>query len=167
VDADLDALLAACRPQVVYLHNPADKHDTHVAVFARALAALRRLPADRRPARVIGCEVWRGLDWLTGPARVEMALDGHAELSQALFQAFESQINGGKRYDQAIPGRWQSNAVFSDSHGTDEHQALALGMDLSPLMKDEALTVDAYLDGQLSAFKADVLQRLHRCGGGS
>src|SRR6187551_3740410 len=32
VKADLAAVVAACPAQVVYLHNPADKHDTHVAV---------------------------------------------------------------------------------------------------------------------------------------
>ena len=33
-------------------------------MLAHSLAALRRLPADQRPKRVLGCEVWRDLDWL-------------------------------------------------------------------------------------------------------
>ena len=41
VIADLRAVLETARPQVVYLHNPADRHDTHVAAFCRALSALR------------------------------------------------------------------------------------------------------------------------------
>ncbi len=37
VTADLAQIFAGCRPEVVYLHNPADKHDTHVAVLLRSL----------------------------------------------------------------------------------------------------------------------------------
>ncbi|MEO5958789.1 MAG: PIG-L family deacetylase, partial [Opitutaceae bacterium] len=33
VAADLAAIFGGCRPSVVYLHQPADKHDTHVACF--------------------------------------------------------------------------------------------------------------------------------------
>ena len=39
----------AARPQVVYLHNLADKHDTHVGVALRSLAALR--PVAREVSR--------------------------------------------------------------------------------------------------------------------
>ena len=53
--ADLKAIFETVRPEVLYVHNPADKHDTHVAVCLRALAAIRSLPKDRRPARVLGC----------------------------------------------------------------------------------------------------------------
>src|SRR5206468_3034099 len=65
VQSDLAEIFRVARPEVVYLHQPADKHDTHIAVFAHALAALRALPPAQRPARVLGCEVWRDLDWLT------------------------------------------------------------------------------------------------------
>src|SRR6185312_11384368 len=54
VAADLGAIFGGCAPQIVLLHNPADKHDTHVAVFLRCLEALRSLPAARRPRRVLG-----------------------------------------------------------------------------------------------------------------
>jgi LmbE family N-acetylglucosaminyl deacetylase len=42
---DLVQLLAAARPEVVYAHNPADRHDTHVATALRVISALRQLPA--------------------------------------------------------------------------------------------------------------------------
>ena len=48
---DLLEILSATRPDVVYTHNPADKHDTHIGVLAHSIAALRKLPADRRPKR--------------------------------------------------------------------------------------------------------------------
>ena len=34
---DLKEILAATKPDVVYTHNPADKHDTHVGVVVAAL----------------------------------------------------------------------------------------------------------------------------------
>ena len=59
---DLYTILSTTTPEVVYLHNPADKHDTHIAVTLRAIAAMRKLPHSQRPKKVIGCEVWRHLD---------------------------------------------------------------------------------------------------------
>ena len=47
---ELKEILAATRPQVVYAHNPADKHPTHIAVLRAALEAMREHP----PPRVIG-----------------------------------------------------------------------------------------------------------------
>src|SRR5215831_3407352 len=41
---DLAQILSVAHPRVVYLHNLADKHDTHVAVALRSIAALRSLP---------------------------------------------------------------------------------------------------------------------------
>ena len=38
---DLTQILRAAQPEYVYLHNPADKHDTHVGVALRSIAALR------------------------------------------------------------------------------------------------------------------------------
>jgi LmbE family N-acetylglucosaminyl deacetylase len=61
---DLQQILRAVRPKFVYLHNLADKHDTHVAVALRSIAALRAVRPDVQPTRVYGCEVWRDLDWL-------------------------------------------------------------------------------------------------------
>ncbi|HYD85215.1 MAG TPA: PIG-L family deacetylase, partial [Opitutus sp.] len=55
VVADLTAIFGGCRAEVVYLHNPADKHDTHVAVLLRCLEALRALPLAQQPQRVLGC----------------------------------------------------------------------------------------------------------------
>ena len=60
--SDLFAILAETEPDIVYLHNPADKHDTHVASMLRSMEALRRLPDAKKPDKVYGCEVWRNLD---------------------------------------------------------------------------------------------------------
>src|SRR5450432_4204599 len=113
--ADLTAILEITRPEVVYTHNLADKHDTHVAVALRLLAALRRMPKAHRPRRVIGCEVWRDLDWLCYQDKVVMPVDGHPGLGDALLGVFDSQISGGKRYDLAVRGRRLAHATFFES----------------------------------------------------
>ena len=45
---DLKQILAATRPEVVYTHNLADKHDTHLGVVIAALQAMRELPPEAR-----------------------------------------------------------------------------------------------------------------------
>ena len=134
VVADLLAILRETRPEVVYTHNLADKHDTHVAVCLRVIAACKALPAPERPKRIIGCEVWRDLDWLCDSDKVVMPVSRHENLHAALMGVFDSQIAGGKRYDLATAGRRRAHATYFESHGTDEHSALIWGMDLTPLL---------------------------------
>jgi LmbE family N-acetylglucosaminyl deacetylase len=160
---DLYAVLAACRPGVVYTHNLADKHDTHVAVTLRVLAACRRLPASQRPGRVIGCEVWRDLDWLVDADKVLMAVDGHENLQAALMGVFDSQIAGGKRYDLATAGRRKAHATYSESHGTDQNSGVIWGMDLTPLLEESADPAALVL-GHIRRFEADVAARLKKLG---
>jgi LmbE family N-acetylglucosaminyl deacetylase len=165
VIADLQALLTLARPQVVYLHNPADKHDTHVAVFLRALAALRTLPPDTRPDKVYGCEIWRALDWLNDEDKVVLPVDKHPNLAAALSGVFDSQIVGGKRYDLAVNGRRMANATFFESHAADKSEALSWAMDLTPLVIDPDRDIAAYTNAFIDRFKSDVNTRLAAMGG--
>ena len=160
VAADLKAIFAACRPQVVYLHQPCDKHDTHVAVLLRSLEAMRALPAADRPKRVVGVEAWRGLDWLMDNEKVPLDCAAHPELALKIMQVFESQIVGGKRYDLAAIGRRQANATFHTSHATDKYTELAWAMDLTPLVANEKLSVEEFALGTIDRLRKDVADRL-------
>ena len=162
VVADLTAILRASAPEVVYLHNPADKHDTHVACFARCLSALRSLPKRLRPKAVYGCEVWRNLDWLPDADKVLLNDSANPRLAAKLIEAFESQIVGGKRYDLAIAGRRLANATFHTSHATDRATALTWAMDLTPLMRDDKLSIEKYTLGHIDRLRADVSARLKK-----
>jgi len=157
---DLKEILAATKPEVVYTHNPADKHDTHVGVVIAALQAMRELPRDQRPKRVIGCEVWRNLDWLPDAEKVLMDVSGRDNLAAALNGVFDSQIAGGKRYDLATLGRRSANATFFESHATDAASQLIFGMDLTPLVTDETLDVVEFVCGFIDRFNADVKTKL-------
>ena len=160
--ADLVALLEAMRPQTVYLHQPADKHDTHVAVFAHALKALRALPADKHPERLIGCEGWRNLDWLMDDEKVALDTGAFPGIAAALLGVFDSQNTGGKRFDLALPGRRQSNATYYDPHVIDQYQGLTWGIDLMPLLKDPNLSPTSFIQQSIERFRSDVSERLNR-----
>jgi LmbE family N-acetylglucosaminyl deacetylase len=157
---DLLKILNATRPDVVYTHNPADKHDTHIGVTIAALQAMRELPRERRPKQVIGCEVWRDLDWLPDSEKVIMDVSGHEPLAAALNGVFHSQIAGGKRYDLAITGRRAANATFFDSHTTDAATQVIFGMDLTPLVVDDSVEISSFVCRMIERFHADVRQKL-------
>lgn len=165
VAADLALLFGGCRAEVVYLHQPADKHDTHVACFLRCIEALRALPQDRRPARVLGVEGWRDLDWLADDEKVAMDASAQPELAEKLVAVFESQIAGGKRYDLAAVGRRAANATFHTSHATDQASAISWAMDLTPLVADDTLNVREFALGHIDRLRADVAARIERFGG--
>ena len=157
---DLLAILAAARPRVVYTHNPADKHDTHIAVVLPVIQAIRELPRDQRPAAVHGCEVWRNLDWLGDAEKIVHDVSGHENLAAALNGLFDSQIAGGKRYDLAVLGRRRANATFFESHDVDQSDALAFAMDLTPLAHDDSLDILEFVTGFIDRFRADVVAKL-------
>ncbi len=157
---DLKQILTDTRPDVVYTHNPADKHDTHIGVTVAALQAMRELPRDQRPKQVIGCEVWRNLDWLPDEHKVLMDVSGRDNLAAALNGVFDSQIAGGQSYDLATLGRRAANATFFNSHATDASTQVIFGMDLTPLVADESIDIVAYVSDLLEQFHDDVRIKL-------
>jgi LmbE family N-acetylglucosaminyl deacetylase len=164
VVADLKKVLDAARPQVIYTHNLADKHDTHVSVALRTIRALRELPKEARPQRLYGCEVWRNLDWLNDEDKVIFNVQERENLAMSLVGVFDSQICGGKRYDLATWGRRRANATYLASHSVDETTAVIFGLDLTPLIENEKLNPSEYVLGFIDRFKQDVSTRLAKLG---
>lgn len=161
---DLKKLLLAAKPHVIYTHNLADKHDTHVATALRVIRALRELPKEARPERLYGGEVWRGLDWMNDEDKVVFNVEAHENLAAALLGVFDSQICGGKRYDLATLGRRRANATYLASHGVDESTSLNFGMDLTPLIENDQLDVGQYVKVFIDRFAAEVSHRLAKLG---
>ncbi len=162
---DIARLLQAARPQVVYTHNLADKHETHIGVALKVIEAIRTLPTPERPQKLYGCEVWRDLDWLVDSDKVAFDCSAQENLQVALVSLFDSQVTGGKRYDLATMGRRRAHATYHASHATDVTTGLSFGMDLSPLIQDDGLDVVAYTQAYLNRFAQDVSQRLERLRG--
>lgn len=161
---DLKAILVAARPQIVYTHNLADKHDTHVAVALRTLQAIRELPSDWRPSILWGGEVWRDLDWMTDADKVPLDCSPHENLQAALLGVFDSQICGGKRYDLATMGRRKAHATYYATHGVDTTTGLNFAMDMTPLLQDDTLTPGELVQQRIDAFAAEVADRLGKLG---
>jgi LmbE family N-acetylglucosaminyl deacetylase len=162
--ADLRQILEACRPELVYTHNLADKHDTHVAVTLKLLAAIRSLPKGSRPKKLVGCEGWRDLDWMDDADKLAMDVGGDDALAEALMGAYQSQLKA-KRYDLATLGRRRAHATYFQSHAADQAQALTFGMDLTPLILDDSLDPWALLAGHLRKFEADMKGRILKLKG--
>jgi len=162
VVADLNQLFGAAKAKVVYTHNLADKHDTHVSVALRVIQAIRNLPADARPEKVYGCEVWRGLDWLNDDDKVVFDVSPHENLAMSLVGVFDSQICGGKRYDLATAGRRRANATYLASHATDVANSVIFAVDLTPLIKDDKLDPATYINSFINCFSQEVAARVSK-----
>jgi LmbE family N-acetylglucosaminyl deacetylase len=161
---DLALLLKVARPRWVFTHNLADKHDTHVSVALRVIAAIRRLPEAERPQKLYGCEVWRDLDWMVDSDKMPFDLSAHDSLQVALLSVFDSQIVGGKRYDLASMGRRRANATYFESHGVDLNSGMSYAMDLTPLIVDTEKDILSYVKEHIQRFAQDVADRIKRLG---
>ncbi len=159
---DLVLLLTMAQPEVVYTHNLADKHDTHVGVTLKVIEAIRRLPAGDRPRHLYGCEVWRDLDWLVDSDKVAFDCSAGENLQAALVGLFDSQVSGGKRYDLATLGRRRAHATYHASHDTDVATSLVFGMDLTPLIQNPNQNINAYVQEFTDRFAQDAQARLNR-----
>jgi LmbE family N-acetylglucosaminyl deacetylase len=159
----LEQILLMTQPEVLYTHNPADKHPTHVAVCMATLEAVLRVPPYSRPKKVYGCELWCDLDWLCAEDKIALDVSAHPELAKQLNACFESQISS-KRYDRAVLARRRANATFYDAHSADSFDQLWFAMDLTPLIEnenvDDALDLQSFVKAKLERFQQSVLKAL-------
>lgn len=148
-------LLMKIRPEFLYTHNLADKHETHVAVALRTIAAVKRMPEEIRPRVFVALEVWRSLDWVCDEDKVRIDTARYPEVARELLTVHRSQVDGGKRYDNAAIGRRFANATFFASHDTDECVSMNFGLDLMPLVNGSQSPTE-FIDGYIDGFKAEV-----------
>ncbi len=159
---ELAMLIKMAQPEVLYTHNLADKHDTHIGVVTKVIKAIRTLPKTVRPKQLLGCEVWRNLDWVNDDEKVYLDVSGHPNLASSLVEIFDSQIIGGKRYDAATIGRRLANATFNASHAVDESTALTYAIDLTELITDDSQDIATFISDYIARFQADVMQRIKK-----
>ena len=157
---DISSILKETNPRIVYTHNPVDKHDTHIAVLYAAICAMRELPIEERPEQILGCEVWRDLDWMPDEDKVALDVSQRENLANALVGVFDSQITGGKRYDRAAVGRRYANATFFYAEGKDKAEQLTFAMDLTPVINDDSINFIEYVMNYLDKFRNDVHSNL-------
>ncbi len=159
VVADLVKILESTRPHVLYLHNPADRHETHLAVLLACLEALHKVSAAAHPKEIYGCEVWGDLDWVPASHIVRLPCHAPAALGSSLLNCFQSQIEGGKRYDRAALGRRHAQATFGNPTQPDSDEEIVLALDLRPLLKTKS-SLTEFLAPTLDLFRKQTLARL-------
>ena len=159
---ELKGLILAAKPEVIYTHNLADKHDTHIGVVTKTIKAIREIDPSLRPKKLYGCEVWRNLDWLLEEDKVLFDTSAHPNLASALVEIFDSQIVGGKRYDLGAIGRRRANATYTESHSIDEAEQMIYGMDLTPLIENDDLDISEFILSFIDKLKADVQTRVNK-----
>ena len=156
---ELVEIILATSPDVVLTHNFADKHITHVAVAMRTLAALRKIPVEKRPKLVYSMEVWQALDWVRDTDKKLFDTSRDEFLQAGLLGVYHSQIAGGKRYDLAGLGRKRANATYFASHATDDFDAAEYALDITALVNSD-MTPAEFIGGHIDSFRDDINERL-------
>jgi LmbE family N-acetylglucosaminyl deacetylase len=159
---ELASILHKARPLNLYTHNPADKHDTHQAVMAATVHAVRELAPTHRPARFVGIEGWRDLDWLGDGEKLRLDATPYIDLAARFAAVYESQIEGAKRYDVAIQGRRRANATLHGIRVADEAEEVIVAIDLTPLLRNDDLDPVDYTLSAIERFRDDVEGSLRR-----
>lgn len=154
---DICQIINEYKPKIIYTHNPADKHNTHIKVLETALYAIRKLPNHVRPKKLYGCECWRDLDWLSDEDKVVFDLSGYGDLLISVLAKHVSQIEGGKRYDLAAHGRRLANATFFRSHKVDSFKLANFGIDMTELIENNNLNLKQFILQKINNFKNDIL----------
>ena len=132
------------RPEVIYTHSILDKHPTHIGVVLKVIEALRQLPKEYQPKFFYGCEVWRGLDWISDDRKIGFNVSRNEKLQKKILDVFKSQIAGGKAYTKASVGRRYANATYFQSHSVDSFKMISYGIDMRPLLKNPQLSVKEF-----------------------
>ena len=156
----LENILLKAQPEVLYTHNPADKHPTHVAICQATIEAVHRIPPLSRPKKVYGCEVWRGLDWLADEDKIALDVSSHPALARKLNACFDSQIAGGKNYSDAVIGRRHANASFYKSHSVDGVDQIWYAMNLTEPCHDNSIDLKEFVLQKVKALQESIATSL-------
>lgn len=80
---DYIEIIRELKPRVIYTHSILDKHPTHIGVALKVIEALRGLSKEYMPEEFYGCEVWRGLGWIS---------DGKEKILNGLKRPFNGKM---------------------------------------------------------------------------
>ncbi len=157
---DLKEIIKKTRPEVIYTHNLADKHLTHIGVVISVIQALRELDDEYLPRKFYGCEVWRNLDWVPDSLKVVLPVQASEESCRELLGVYKSQIAGGKRYDLASIGRMHANATFLDAHQVDTFDFATYAIDLLPLVTYRNKDIEEYICDHIDLLKKEIQENI-------
>ncbi len=158
--AEISDIIQASSPQVIYTHNPFDKHLSHVATLECVVSAILELAPQDRPKKLIGCEVWRSLDWLPQKRKLIFEIDAEAQIRDQLLECFPSQSGESKNYSKAVQGRRICNATFLDSYNKDQFLQVEYAIDLSEVISQKPVSLHNFSNRVLEEFKTEIFLNL-------
>ncbi len=153
----LKQVIEETRPQAIYTHNLFDKHKSHVSVACHMIEAVRQL--SFQPKMFVGCEVWRGLDWIGDHNKICLSIE-NTKLVDQLISQHRSQTAGGKNYAEATLGRMLANATFYDSSSVDTSSHQWYAVDYLPFLTNTDLSTSDYISQAIDQYRQDQLQQL-------
>lgn len=152
-------LITKTQPQIIYTHNLADKHLTHIGVAIATIKAIRLLPKNLQPQKLYGCEVWRSLDWLPDSEKIAHDISPAQNLMMKILATYQSQISGSKNYHEATLGRKIANAVYFEAHDIDTSSLQEFAMDLTPLIQNN-ISITEFVLEKVEKFKNEIHEGL-------
>ena len=158
---DYIQIIKELKPEVIYTHSILDKHPTHLGVAVKVIKAIRLLPLEEQPRLLYGCEVWRGLDWISDDKKIGFDVSRNERLQKKLLDVFESQIAGGKAYTKASIGRRYQNATYYQSHSVDSYKMISFGVDMKPLIKNPNLSIKEFALSFVDDLKEEISANLN------
>lgn len=153
-------IIKELKPEVIYTHNILDKHPTHIGVTLKVIKAVRSLPKELQPKLFYGCEVWRGLDWISDELKVGFNVSRNIKLAKRLLNVYKSQIEGGKEYTKATIGRRYQNATYFKSHSVDSYKQITYAISYLPLLKNKDLSIKEFALSFVNKLKEEIEKNL-------
>ena len=153
-------IIKELRPEVIYTHSILDKHPTHIGVVLKVIQALRKLPKEYQPKKFYGCEVWRGLDWISDDVKLGFNVSRNERLQKRILDVFESQIAGGKAYTKASIGRRYQNATYFQSHSVDSYKMISYAINMGVLLEKPELSVKEFALSFVEDLKKEISETI-------
>ena len=157
VRADLIHILDTTRPEVVYINNLFDAHDTHLSAALRSIEALRDISPVFIPQLVYGCEITESLDWC--PEKIQLDVSMYPEVAHQILYIFQSQSENNRNYPHATISRWESQATFdrANKYGP---KRISYAMDLTTLIKDKGIDLEGFIQEKTQSYALRKIRNL-------
>jgi LmbE family N-acetylglucosaminyl deacetylase len=146
-EKDLVEILQFIHPEEVFLPAPYERHHTHQRCTRMSINALRM--AGERKATLLGYSLW-GAFW-GEKKRVVRDISPFIKKKIEAVIAHASQIDY-KSYQQGILGKNNYEAIFWESHEIQKAPFVEIFLDMTELLTDIDMTLEAFIRQDLEAF---------------
>ncbi|MCX5903764.1 MAG: PIG-L family deacetylase [Proteobacteria bacterium] len=136
------------RPETVYVPTPFDRHPTHCAALRLTLTALRSIRGFT--PQLFGYNVWGGVYGVRGLKAVDIS--SVVKLKRKAIRMHCSQI-AYKAYDEGILARNRYEAVFAETHGSEQCRYVESFLDMQELVNNKKLGLQRFVQQVLAQYE--------------